>query len=162
MNRLHFDSTDMTKAFRPIFVAHINGKLTPCLLDTGATLPVFKGDSALLNAWFLNTTNITVEGKVNIRGFGGNRSSAVLHNFERFTVSDGTNEMHFRNMKIAVQENNVMAAQLIIPSSMLAFCRYCIDTTKIPSQIYIEPKFDNMYIKLSSKNLGIEVYTHAV
>lgn len=162
MNKLHFKSEDTSKAFRPIFTAYVNHKRTSCLLDTGATLPVFNGNSKLLNAWFFNSTDVTIVGEVNINGFGGSECIATLHNFSNFTLSDGINAMHFRNMKVAAVDNDILPAQLLLPSPLLSFTRYCIDASNIPSHIFIEPLHDNFHVRLSDVNLGIEVYTHQV
>lgn len=162
MKRLHFTCIDTTKAFRPVFLAIVNNKPTTCLLDTGATIPVFSGTPELFNAWFLNTTNLTIIDQINIRGFGGDNCIAALYNLDRFSISDGKSSMHFRDMKIAVAVNKILPAQLLLPSPIFAFTRYCIDTTKIPAQIHIEPTFDNMFIKRSDKGLGIEVYANRV
>ena len=41
MNKLHFESVDLSKSFRPLFTATVNHKKTNCIMDTGAVIAVF-------------------------------------------------------------------------------------------------------------------------
>lgn len=147
MNKLHFESIDLTKSFRPLFTATVNHKQTCCLMDTGAVVAVFNKGPKLFNVWSHGVKNVTTVREVVIRGFGGEGSKAMIYNLPTFIFSDGINAIHYTNMKIAVTEPISSMYDLVLPSSMFAYMRYCIDTTKVPANIFIEPYRD--YIDMS-------------
>lgn len=162
MNRLHFESIDLTKSFRPLFTAVVNHKQTCCLLDTGAVLAVFNKGHKLFNVWSHGVKDVTAVREVIIHGFGGEGTKAVIYNLPTFTFSDGTHVVHFTNMKIAVTEPVSSMYDLVLPSSMFAYMRYGIDTTKVPANIFIEPSKDyiDMHIDPITNSMMARVQTY--
>lgn len=98
--KLEFSMDNYVKIKRPVVSVYnsANNVVLSCLIDTGADVPVFvKGIDYFL---YLYPDAVRVK-DTNISGFGGKKSYEV-YSIPEFIFSDGTHDVRFINLHVAV------------------------------------------------------------
>lgn len=160
MIKLNYTLNNGLNSVRPIFTAYINGVKCTCMLDTGADTPVYcKGDDLFKETFLKGNSGVDFYKDSTISGFGLNPEVTKLYNFDNFCLSDSTNSINYKCMKIAVANKPKIPCDFILSASMFSKMKYTLNYLATSPYLEIEAKRSTYGVGFNQRNDSIYIFS---
>lgn len=159
MMRLEFPLNIKLDSPRPIFKAYVNDIPFKCMLDTGADMPVFCKGNLLFEKLANGMKGISPFKDIAIGGFGKLDEVTTLWNMDDFILSDRTNSICYKGMKIAVMAKPSIPCEMILSASMFMKMKYTVDCSSRKHLLTIESDKDVYGVGYYSKKETIYIFS---
>lgn len=160
MIQLYFPLNINLYSPRPIFKANINKKITTCMLDTGADIPVFCKGTELFNEWVKDIDGVSAFQDSSIGGFGKNPENTILYHIPDFQFSDGKNGITYKNIKIAVLLKPSIPCDIILSASLFMKMKYTINCFKEQHCLIIESEKSDYGVGFYERKETIYIFSN--
>ncbi len=144
----------LPKQVRPV----INLYGIRCLIDTGATTPVWCGNNALFESVFSFKEPV---GFMNVSGFGGSGTSYEVYRINDFTLIFSEKPIVYKVFYILKGDMYRKNFDMILPATVFVKMAYTVDNSKHTFQLEYDHKLDG-FTMLISRDINMRSKIHSV